>query len=148
MHGRLLFPLQSWLHSVDTPTDATAPVAQLEGIAEAERGDLSRLLARVRYLRRVGQPEAGRLIDWNRPRINRLVIDYLLRRGYRQSALHLIQTSGPGVSRPCGKGDWERAQLGSQASLRMPRTGAHVEDRVQGGMRRPHAHTGVAGVPA
>ncbi|KAL6779940.1 hypothetical protein ACKKBG_A14385 [Auxenochlorella protothecoides x Auxenochlorella symbiontica] len=69
---------------------------KLEGIAEAERGDLSRLLARVRYLRRVGQPEAGRLIDWNRPRINRLVIDYLLRRGYRQSALHLIQTSGPG----------------------------------------------------
>jgi hypothetical protein len=41
----------------------------------------------------IGLPRKDALLDWNRRRLDRLLVDHLLRRGYLTSALHLARDS-------------------------------------------------------
>ena len=54
------------------------------------------LLANTRRdckLQEIGLPRKDALLEWNRRRLDRLLVDHLLRRGYLASALHLARDS-------------------------------------------------------
>ena len=44
-------------------------------------------------LQEIGLPRKDALLEWNRRRLDRLLVDHLLRRGYLASALHLARDS-------------------------------------------------------
>lgn len=55
-------------------------------------------------LQEIGLPRKDALLEWNRRRLDRLLVDHLLRRGYLASALHLTRDSSIQVlGRPTGR---------------------------------------------
>ena len=67
---------------------------QLDATGEAEHADVGRLRARLAHLGELGQPARERHIEWNRRRLDRLLVDHLLRCGYHGTALKLIEAAG------------------------------------------------------
>ena len=54
---------------------------------------MQRLKARLEHLRELGAPSRGAQIEWNRRRIDRLLVDHLLRCGYHDTAAKLISSA-------------------------------------------------------
>lgn len=67
---------------------------QLGDLAGAEAAELGRCRARLGHLLAIGLPRKDALLEWNRRRLDRLLVDHLLRRGYLTTALQLAQESG------------------------------------------------------
>lgn len=67
---------------------------QLDDLAEGEAGELGRCCARLAHLQAIGLPRKDALLEWNRLRLDRLLVDHLLRRGYLTTALQLANDSG------------------------------------------------------
>ncbi|KAK2076489.1 hypothetical protein QBZ16_001015 [Prototheca wickerhamii] len=59
----------------------------------AERADLQRLRARLEHQLSLGVPRPEHALEWERSRIDRLIVDYLLRAGYQKSALELANAT-------------------------------------------------------
>ncbi len=59
-----------------------------------EAAELGRCRARLQHLLAIGLPAKNALLDWNRRRLDRLLVDHLLRRGYLNTALQLAEESG------------------------------------------------------
>lgn len=68
--------------------------SQLDDLAGVEAAELGRCCARLAHLLDIGLPRKDALLDWNRRRLDRLLVDHLLRRGYLATALQLAQESG------------------------------------------------------
>ena len=89
-----------------TPAAATAArleqfVQQLQGLKRkleatslSEREDLGRCRARLQHLRELGAPSKDAQVEWNRRRIDGLLVDHMLRGGYNQAAAALATSSG------------------------------------------------------
>ena len=89
-----------------TPAAATAArleqfVQQLQGLKRkleatslSEREDLGRCRARLQHLRELGAPPKDAQVEWNRRRIDGLLVDHMLRGGYNQAAAALATSSG------------------------------------------------------
>jgi len=71
---------------------------QLDDLADVEAAELGRCRARLQHLLAIGLPAKNALLDWNRRRLDRLLVDHLLRRGYLNTALQLAEESGIQVS--------------------------------------------------
>lgn len=54
---------------------------------------MQRLRARLEHLRALGNPSREQYIEWNRRRVDRLLVDHLLRCGYHVTALKLIESA-------------------------------------------------------
>lgn len=67
---------------------------KLHDLADAEAAELGRCRARLSHLLAIGLPRKDALLEWNRRRLDRLLVDHLLRRGYLTTALQLAQESG------------------------------------------------------
>ena len=78
--------------------------SQLEATSQAEREDVQRLRARLEHLTALGAPSRGQYVEWNRRRLDRLLVDHLLRCGYHSTAVKLIETARVQVRR----GGWQR----------------------------------------
>lgn len=59
---------------------------KFEDIRVPESQDCSRTQARLLHLQELGKPETNGYINWNRKRVDRILVDYMLRRGYIKSA--------------------------------------------------------------
>ena len=79
-------------------TDACC--VQLVGIAKQERESAQRCKARLDHLVAHEAPPSQSAMDWTRQRLDRLLVDHMLRSGYLKSATDLASTSGCEV-RPC-----------------------------------------------
>jgi macrophage erythroblast attacher len=66
---------------------------KLDELDAVEVAELRRCTARLAHLQEIGLPRKDALLEWNRRRLNRLLVDHLLRRGYLASALHLARDS-------------------------------------------------------
>lgn len=66
---------------------------QLDTISQAEQDELQRLKARLAHLAEIRTPSRGEYIDWNRQRLDRLIVDHLLRCGYHNTAAKLIEAA-------------------------------------------------------
>lgn len=78
--------------------------SQLEATSQAEREDVQRLRARLEHLASLGAPSRGQYVEWNRRRLDRLLVDHLLRCGYHSTAIKLIEAARVQVRR----GGWQR----------------------------------------
>lgn len=67
---------------------------RLEETSTLEEADLTRLEARVEHLEALGPCPKDKTIPWNRHRVPRLLADYMLREGARQSAEMLTSRLG------------------------------------------------------
>lgn len=91
-----------------TPTaSATSAVSELEGkvrqvqrlkrkldaVSNEEREEVHRCCLRFEHLKELGRPERLGHLKWNEKRINRILVDYMLRRGYMEAAHLLVQSS-------------------------------------------------------
>ena len=90
---------------------------KLEATSLSEREDLGRCRARLQHLRELGAPPKDAQVEWNRRRIDGLLVDHLLRGGYNQAAAALATSSGIQVGRrvaggacsgalACGRPSW------------------------------------------
>ncbi|PRW44610.1 macrophage erythroblast attacher [Chlorella sorokiniana] len=67
---------------------------KLEGTSLSEREDLARCRARLQHLRDLGAPDKDAQIEWNRRRLDSLLVDHMLRGGYNGAAAALASSSG------------------------------------------------------
>jgi macrophage erythroblast attacher len=70
-----------------------APCIQLEDITTAELGDAQRCRARLSHLKDLGPPERDGHIKWSRARIDRILVDHMLRSGYYEAASQLAHAA-------------------------------------------------------
>lgn len=68
---------------------------KLDETSVAEREDAQRCLARLEHLAALGRPARDAHVAWNRRRIDRILVDYLLRRGYLDAAGRLARRASP-----------------------------------------------------
>lgn len=54
---------------------------------------MHRCKARLEHLIALGEPAPNRHIDWNRKRLDRILVDYMLRNGYHNTAQILAKES-------------------------------------------------------
>lgn len=66
---------------------------KLDAISNEEREEVSRCISRFEHLQVLGRPERLGHLRWNEKRIDRILVDYMLRRGYMDAAQLLIQSS-------------------------------------------------------
>lgn len=66
---------------------------QLEDIGSSERDDAQRCRARLARLSEAGSAEKDGFIQWSRGRIDRLLVDQMLRSGYYSAASQLVESS-------------------------------------------------------
>lgn len=66
---------------------------QLAESSQEERADAIRCQARLQHLQKLGTPAKDGVIDWNRKRLDRLIVDHLLHSGYYKSA-EALSTQG------------------------------------------------------
>ena len=66
---------------------------QLEESSQEEHADAVRCQARLQHLQKLGGPAKDEVIDWNRKRLNRLLVDHLLHSGHYKSAEALSSES-------------------------------------------------------
>ncbi|KAG7673646.1 putative Protein MAEA-like protein [Nannochloris sp. 'desiccata'] len=64
---------------------------KLDDASVTERDDAQRCRARLDYLQALGRPARDAHIDWNRHRIDRILVDYMLRFGYLDAAAKLVK---------------------------------------------------------
>lgn len=67
---------------------------KLEDSSALEQADAQRCRARLSHLADLGSAERDGYIKWSRKRIDRILVDHMLRSGYYQAAITLAQTSG------------------------------------------------------
>lgn len=67
---------------------------KLDSVSSAERDEAERCSARLEHLQQLGRPMREEQINWNRRRIDRILVDYMLRRGYVRTAEQLVQKDG------------------------------------------------------
>lgn len=67
---------------------------KLDDASGAERDDAQRCHARLEHLRTLGRPSRDAQIEWNRQRMDRILVDYMLRFGYLEAAAVLVKHSG------------------------------------------------------
>jgi hypothetical protein len=82
-------PRTWWVQSTRVCCDV-----QLADCARAEREDVQRCRARLEHLTALGPPLRNRALDWNRGRLDRILVDHMLRCGYERSAAQLTRESG------------------------------------------------------
>jgi macrophage erythroblast attacher len=64
---------------------------KLDDASVTERDDAQRCRARLDYLQALGRPARDAHIEWNRQRIDRILVDYMLRFGYLDAAAKLVK---------------------------------------------------------
>ena len=69
-------------------------MAQLDELSVAEEADAQRCCVRLVHLAALGTPLKDHAIDWNRRRMDRLLVDHLLRCGYMTTAMELAREAG------------------------------------------------------
>ena len=79
---------------------------KLEATSLTEGEDLGRCRARLQYLRELGAPPKDAHIEWNRRRIDGLLVDHMLRGGFNQAAAALAASSGIEVGVLAGWGGY------------------------------------------
>jgi macrophage erythroblast attacher len=67
---------------------------KLDDASAPEREDASRVRARLEHLRDLGHPARDGCIAWSRGRIDRLLVDHMLRNGYLNAAEKLARSTG------------------------------------------------------
>ena len=67
---------------------------KLDDASCIERDDAQRCRARLEHLRSIGRPSRDAHIEWNMQRMNRLLVDYMLRFGYLDAAAVLVKHHG------------------------------------------------------
>lgn len=89
------------------PFNVSVCPTQAAELDVAERADLQRLRARLEHQLSLGPPRPEHALEWERSRIDRLIVDYLLRAGYQKSALELAKATDSLVrARREGKRGW------------------------------------------
>lgn len=74
---------------------------QLEESSQEEHADAVRCQARLQHLQKLGGPAKDEVIDWNRKRLDRLLVDHLLHSGHYKSAEALSSESHIKVQNFC-----------------------------------------------
>lgn len=59
---------------------------KLEEVTKQEAGDALRCKARLEHLQQLGSPGQGSVVLWNKQRLDRLLVDHMLRTGSYNSA--------------------------------------------------------------
>ena len=67
---------------------------KLEEASVVERDEAGRCRARIDHLKTLGTPARDAHIEWNRQRMDRILVDYLLRFGYLDAAAQLVKRAG------------------------------------------------------
>ncbi|KIY92088.1 Protein fyv10 [Monoraphidium neglectum] len=67
---------------------------KLADVSRAERDEAARCQARLEHLAALGAPARGAAVAWNRPRLDRILVDHLLRDGCHVSATALSASAG------------------------------------------------------
>lgn len=67
---------------------------KLEATSLTESEDLGRIRARLQHLRDLGAPPRDGQVEWNRRRIDCLLVDHMLRAGYNRAAAGLAASAG------------------------------------------------------
>lgn len=67
---------------------------KLADVSQAERDEAARCKARLEHLAALGAPARGATVAWNRQRLDRVLVDHLLRAGCHQSAAALAASAG------------------------------------------------------
>lgn len=83
------------------PSDADYHFLQLEESSQEEHSDAVRCQVRLQHLQKLGGPAKNEVIDWNRKRLDRLLVDHLLHSGHYKSAEALSSESHMEVQVPC-----------------------------------------------
>lgn len=72
-------------------TENLAIGLQLAEISKTEEEESHRCKARLEHLSQLGVPAKDHVLDWNRKRLDRILVDYMLRSGYHNTALQLTE---------------------------------------------------------
>lgn len=67
---------------------------KLEDVSLLEKTNAEKFQARMKCLVEQGEPMEDHVVEWNSQRMDRLLIDYFLRNGYRNTAEKLIELDG------------------------------------------------------
>lgn len=59
---------------------------KLGDVGQQEAGDALRVKARLEHLQQLGAPGKGNMVVWNKQRLDRLLVDHMLRTGNQASA--------------------------------------------------------------
>lgn len=76
-------------------------------MSRSESSEAQRCRTRLEHLQALGTPTKGSVIPWNRQRLDRILVDHLLRRGHQQAALYLAKEAG--IQQLCDMGIFEEA---------------------------------------
>ena len=66
---------------------------QLEENSQEKQADVVRCQARLQHLQKLGAPAKDEVVDWNRKRLDRLLVDHMLHSGHFKSAEALSSES-------------------------------------------------------
>jgi macrophage erythroblast attacher len=69
-------------------------LVQLEDISEVEGRELASCQARLQHLRNLGPAPKEGQVEWNRRRIDTLLVDHMLRSGHNRAAKALAAEAG------------------------------------------------------
>ena len=84
---------EAWSRDIDGMLSALGGLKRkLDDSTKVESVHISRCKARVEHLMSLGSYGTDRALSWNRRRMKRLVMDYLLRQGYHATALQAVET--------------------------------------------------------
>ena len=85
----------------DQIAELTRLLSQLQGVkrklrevSKAEHDDCQRCKARLEHLAALGVPARDAVLPWTKQRLNRILVDHLLREGCYETADRLVQTAG------------------------------------------------------
>ena len=82
---------EDWRADLDGMLSALGGLKRkLDESTKSESAQITRCKSRVEHLLSLGPYGTGRALNWNKKRMKRLVLDYLLRQGYHQTALQAV----------------------------------------------------------
>ena len=84
---------------------------QLDENNQEEEADAIRCQARIQHLQKLGAPAKDEVINWNRKRLDRLLVDHLLHGGYYNAAELLTSESNIKVHLKIGRNCWPEAHV-------------------------------------
>ena len=84
---------------------------QLDENNQEEEADATRCQARIQHLQKLGSPAKDEVINWNRKRLDRLLVDHLLHSGYYNAAELLTSESNIKVQLKIGRNSLLEAHL-------------------------------------
>jgi len=67
---------------------------KLGDVGKSEKAEAQRCKARLEHLKTIGVPGKSKIIAWNKQRLDRILVDHLLRQGHQQTATHLAKEAG------------------------------------------------------